>query len=272
MDVARRKELGDFLIKSRARRAPADVGLPSGPRRKTPGLRREEVASLAGVGPTWYTWLEQGRPINVSVRTLEAVANALGLTRSEREHMFRLADLLTDIDIVEDNIEIPEVARALVTKIEPYLGGVYSSSYDLLLFNQSYAACFPELVAASAGDRNILRYFAGLDDAHFTANENLVRTMIGRFRSNYSSRMANPRWRSLVEGVIHNDPRMKKYWDDHIVNDASDSVDTISTSVGDIVFTSSSFALASNPEINVLVGVPRTEEDLALLARLLRKR
>src|SRR5437879_5438097 len=111
MDVARRKELGDFLIKSRARRTPADAGLPSGSRRKTPGLRREEVAGLAGVGPTWYTWLEQGRPINVSIRTLEAVANALGLTRSEREHMFRLADLLTDLDIVEDNIEIPEVGE-----------------------------------------------------------------------------------------------------------------------------------------------------------------
>src|SRR5207245_4809453 len=113
------------------------------------------------------------------------------------------------------------------------------------------------------GDRNILRYFAGLDDAHFAANEDLVRKMIGRFRSNYSSRMANPRWRGLVEGVIHRDPRMKKYWDDHIANDASDSVDTISTSVGDIMFTSSSFVLASNPEINVLVGVPRTREDLA---------
>ncbi|MFD0347446.1 helix-turn-helix domain-containing protein [Kitasatospora aburaviensis] len=89
----RRTELARFLKACRARVTPEDVGLPPGLRRRTPGLRREEVAQLAGVGVTWYTWLEQGRPINASEQVLAAVARALRLDGTEREHLFRLAGL-----------------------------------------------------------------------------------------------------------------------------------------------------------------------------------
>src|SRR5690348_6888184 len=76
---ARRAELAEFLRARRARLSPSDVGLPPGVRRRTAGLRREEVAQLAGVGITWYTWLEQGRPINASVQVLEAISRTLRL-------------------------------------------------------------------------------------------------------------------------------------------------------------------------------------------------
>nr|BFE78876.1 hypothetical protein GCM10020093_014770 [Planobispora longispora] len=90
---ARRTELAAFLRSRRERVTPADVGLPPGLRRRTPGLRREEVAQLAGVGITWYTWLEQGRPINVSVQVLDAISRTLGLDPAEHEHLYRLADV-----------------------------------------------------------------------------------------------------------------------------------------------------------------------------------
>src|ERR1700716_4730947 len=86
----RRTELAAFLRSRRARISPEDVGMPPGFRRRTPGLRREEVAQLAGVGVTWYTWLEQGRPINASVQVLDAVARTLRLDQPEREHLYRL--------------------------------------------------------------------------------------------------------------------------------------------------------------------------------------
>ncbi|MEV4325694.1 helix-turn-helix transcriptional regulator, partial [Microbispora rosea] len=89
----RREELAAFLRSRRERIRPEDVGLPPGLRRRTPGLRREEVAQLAGVGVTWYTWLEQGRPINASVQVLDAIARTLRLDAAEREHLYRLADL-----------------------------------------------------------------------------------------------------------------------------------------------------------------------------------
>ncbi len=86
----RRAELADFLRKRRANLKPEDVGLPSGGRRRTPGLRREEVAHLAGVGATWYTWLEQGRDVRASLDVLEALSRALRLTPAERTHLVLL--------------------------------------------------------------------------------------------------------------------------------------------------------------------------------------
>src|SRR5256885_7140421 len=87
----RLQELGDFLRTRRARLAPEDVGLPRGSRRRAPGLRRAEVAQLAGVSVDWYTWLEQGRPITVSTQVLESLVQALHLNANEREHLFFLA-------------------------------------------------------------------------------------------------------------------------------------------------------------------------------------
>ena len=89
----RRHELAAFLRSRRERITPEDAGLPGGYRRRTAGLRREEVAQLSGVGVTWYTWLEQGRPIRASVQVLEAVARTLQLDAIERQHLFRLAEV-----------------------------------------------------------------------------------------------------------------------------------------------------------------------------------
>src|SRR3954452_662432 len=90
---ARRDELASFLRTRRERVTPAEVGLAPGMRRRTSGLRREEVAQLAGVGVTWYTWLEQGRPINASTQVLDAIARTLKLDPVERAHLFQLADV-----------------------------------------------------------------------------------------------------------------------------------------------------------------------------------
>ena len=87
----RRQALADFLRTRRARLSPADVGLPAGLRRRTPGLRREEVAQLAHIGTSWYIWLEQGRDVHPSPQVLEGVAQALRLTANERRHLFLLA-------------------------------------------------------------------------------------------------------------------------------------------------------------------------------------
>ncbi|KUL33610.1 DNA-binding protein [Streptomyces sp. NRRL F-4489] len=92
-DARRRQELRTFLRGRRARVTPAEAGLPDGGRRRTPGLRREEVAVLAGVGASWYQWLEQGRDITVSPQVLDAVARVLRLTGAERRHLYALAGL-----------------------------------------------------------------------------------------------------------------------------------------------------------------------------------
>src|SRR5689334_8448990 len=113
-----RRELADFLRTRRERLRPADVGLPTSGRRRTPGLRREEVAQLANVGVTWYTWLEQGRDIRPSAAVLEAVARTLMLDADERDHLFALAgateretpqepadELLPSVQVVLDQLD-----------------------------------------------------------------------------------------------------------------------------------------------------------------------
>src|ERR1700730_4504368 len=94
-DEIRRQELSDFLRTRRARISPADVGLATAHRRRTPGLRREEVAQLAGMSVTWYTWLEQKRPIGVSAGALDNLARVLRLSPAERVQLFQLAGRLT---------------------------------------------------------------------------------------------------------------------------------------------------------------------------------
>ena len=114
----RREELGKFLRARRAQLAPEDFGLPGGSRRRTPGLRREELALLAGVGVTWYTWLEQGREINASVQVLDALARTLRLDRAEREHLYWLAEaspLLTGAE----RVPVPAEVLEIVTRSTP---------------------------------------------------------------------------------------------------------------------------------------------------------
>ncbi|SEK75435.1 helix-turn-helix transcriptional regulator [Streptacidiphilus jiangxiensis] len=267
MEASRRKELGDFLRRSRERRTPAEAGLSAGSRRRTPGLRRQEVADLAGVSPTWYTWLEQGREVTPSVRTLEAIGDALGLSRAEREHMFRLAAVLPKLEgDSSENLAVPDAVRRIVHRMDPFPACVYNLTYDLLVFNRAYGACFPGLAARRPEERNFLRYFASLGDAELAAQEPLISGMIRRFRANYSANLDNPRWRELVDAVILTNPRMREHWERHAVLDASDhSHDETDTPVGRIGFTSTALVVSATPGLNILVGVPRTDDDQDLL-------
>ncbi|WP_433761225.1 helix-turn-helix domain-containing protein [Nocardia sp. CA-135398] len=108
--------MGAFLKSRRARITPEDVGLPPGPRRRTPGLRREEVAQLAGIGITWYTWLEQGRNINVSVQVLNSVARTLSMDAAEKAHLYRLADVPT--------VPTAHARTALPEELQPHATGL----------------------------------------------------------------------------------------------------------------------------------------------------
>lgn len=130
-----RAELSTFLRSRRARIAPASVGLEAGARRRTPGLRREEVASLAGVGLTWYTWLEQGRDIRVSPQVLSAVARALQLEPAERGHLFRLAGHAAPVP--EPTAAISPRLRRVLDVWEPFPSYVTGRRRDVVAWNRT---------------------------------------------------------------------------------------------------------------------------------------
>ena len=123
----RRRELAEFLRTRRARLTPEDIGLAPGVRRRTPGLRREEVAQEAGVGVTWYTWLEQGRPIKASSQVLDSVARALRLDEAEREHLYQLSDLPLRVTRADVPV-VSEALREVVDSLDPLPGGAVEQS------------------------------------------------------------------------------------------------------------------------------------------------
>src|SRR5947199_5879920 len=130
-DAVRRGELAAFLRSRRERITPDQVGLPPGGRRRTPGLRREEVAQLAGVGVTWYTWLEQGRDIHASEQVLDAIANTLRLDPNERSHLFTLAGL-PEAPGLRECRAVPEPVHVMLRQLEPFPACVQNARTDIL--------------------------------------------------------------------------------------------------------------------------------------------
>lgn len=137
-----REDLAVFLRACRERLQPEDVGLPGASRRRTPGLRREEVASLAGVGVTWYTWLEQGRQIGVSSTFLDQLAKALKLDAAERRHLYLLAQQRPPAEPGTTWCQTPAPVLRLMHDIAPHAAHVLNLRWDVLAFNANADALF----------------------------------------------------------------------------------------------------------------------------------
>ncbi|RFU87872.1 XRE family transcriptional regulator [Streptomyces triticagri] len=157
---AARRELGDFLRSRRERLSPEKAGLPPTSRRRTPGLRREEVAVLAGVGVTWYTWLEQGRSINVSTQVLVAVGRALQLDGAERQHLHRLAGVRAPaVEPVGGDLAPAETFQPVLDKLHPYPACLQTPLYDVVAYNRAYRFLFTDLDRIPPGERNCAMQF-----------------------------------------------------------------------------------------------------------------
>ncbi|ONI73063.1 transcriptional regulator [Actinosynnema sp. ALI-1.44] len=141
-EVGKRAELSDFLRSRRARLSPADVGIVAVGQRRTPGLRREEVAMLAGVGVSWYTWLEQGRSINVSPEVLDAIGRALRLTVPELSHLYLLAGLNPPpVRVISDSTATPQLRR-IVDAWHPRPAIVHDQHWNLIAVNDATRQVF----------------------------------------------------------------------------------------------------------------------------------
>src|ERR687887_459725 len=154
-DALRRRELGEFLRSRRERISPQQVGVAYNGRRRTPGLRREEVAQLSGVGVTWYTWLEQGRDIHVSEQVLTAIARTLMLDRDERTHLFALAGA-TDQTIVNECHAVSAQMHATLAKLDPYPACIQTGKYDVLAYNRAYNNLIVNFDELPVEDRNCM--------------------------------------------------------------------------------------------------------------------
>ena len=215
----RRRELGAFVRSRRERVRPEQVGLRSLRRRRTPGLRREEVAQLAGVGVTWYTWLEQGRDINPSAQVLDAIARTLQFDVHERAHLFTLAGIARTTIADECQALCPTV-QPLIDQLEPYPAMVVNSRHDLLAWNRVYASFFEDLDAIPIEDRNIL--WLVFTDPDWRATivdwDDVVGWLVAEFRTAMAEHLDDPSWKSLVARLEHVSPEFAAVWERHDVH------------------------------------------------------
>ncbi len=217
-DGARRRELAAFLRSRRERITPEQVGLPPSRRRRTPGLRREEVAQLAGVGVTWYTWLEQGRDINASAQVLDAIARTLQLDPYERTHLFTLAGA-RDQTIARECQALAPAVQLLLDQLEPFPALVTNARFDLLAYNRVYASAFPVLETVPIEDRNALwLIFTEPSYRKVVVDwDDTVARMVAQFRAAMAEHLAEPAWKALVARLHRASPEFRELWDRHDV-------------------------------------------------------
>lgn len=221
----RRAELSDFLRSRRARLLPSDVGLLDGARRRTPGLRREEVALLANIGATWYTRLEQGLPINVSPQVLDSIAQALRLSETERRHLYLLASQSIPEPLVDsDEVVSPTLLRTL-NAYETYPAYIRGRRWDLLAWNRAASLLFGYDESAQGLDRNVLwRFFTDPDCKGRYKWEMIGPRIVAQFRAVSARYPDDPSFQDLITALQERNEHFRRWWAQHNVCDVTEGM------------------------------------------------
>ena len=216
----RRDGLAEFLRQQRERTSPASVGLPAGGRRRTPGLRREEIAHLAGVGLSWYTWLEQGRDITPSPSVLDALARVLDLDPPERAHLFHLADVALPVSADDYPAQAPAELREIVLGLEPNPAYLLGPRTDVLVWNAAATRLLGEPSRAPDGAQNVLWWLFTAPGREGSGWRATARDTLARFRAEHARRYDDPAFRELIQALLAASPPFRELWRRHEVLDA----------------------------------------------------
>jgi len=267
----RRSELAAFLRSRRERIVPEDVGLPSGHRRRTAGLRREEVAQLAGVGVTWYTWLEQGRPIRASMQVLEAVARTLRLDAVERQHLFRLAEVPDTAPADHGGLQLRPEVLLILDRLNPMPASVVTERFDILAWNAAYQVLFPYIAQASPGQRNALLYcFTRPDCCSAVQNRaGQLAAMTAQLRAAYGHHVGDAPWTSFIRRMEAASPEFAAMWATQDVAQPAQYAKVFRHPLYPrLPMTSTSFAVQAAPGARMVVYTPDDEATRAAMERL----
>ncbi len=252
-----RKELGDFVRAQRGKLTPAALGLPEVTRRRTPGLRREEVAQLCGLSVTWYTWLEQGRDVSVSPSALARLAQALRLGRAERAYLFGLAGKRDPVAGDAESDVVPPAALACVRTI-----GAPAYILDRGWTARGWNAKAERLFAGwldGAHDRNLLRYIFLSPAARSLIRDYQARArrVVAEFRADVSTRLDDPAIRALVDELHRASRDFARFWDEHGVVGREGGERTFDhPRDGVLRFEQITFNLAKQPDLKLTVLIP----------------
>jgi transcriptional regulator with XRE-family HTH domain len=263
-DEIRRHELGDFLRTRRARIDPAEVGLPATNRRRTAGLRREEVAHLAGMSATWYTWLEQKRPIRVSPGVLDSIARVLRLDPAERIQLFQLALRQPVLDSAPQPEAVSPLIERMLQQNSANPAVVMGRRWDVLAWNRAMRAFLVDFEQVPANQRNMLWLV-------FTRSE--LRSLIvdwpgraqdslARFRADYGRHAGDAHFVQLVEGLKSVSPEFALWWPRHDIQPMSEGRREYHHPLGGrMIVEHTTFLVGDNPELRLLVFLPAAESN-----------
>ncbi|SHH08450.1 helix-turn-helix transcriptional regulator [Pollutimonas bauzanensis] len=214
-----RKELAEFLKSRRERLAPTDVGLPAGGRRRTPGLRREEVAALSGVGLTWYTWLEQGREIGVSSTFLDSLSRVLKLDAAERRYLYLLTQQRLPAEPGKTWCVVPPLIHRLMSDLAQSPAYVINLRWDVLAWNEAADRVFH--FSSYAPDRRNLLWMLFTDPAThalFDPWEEQALQLLSHFRRDFVRATQEPDICALIKDLEKVCPDFKKWWQEHDIH------------------------------------------------------
>ena len=264
--------LGEYLKDRRGKLDPAAFGF-SMTRRRTPGLRREEVAQRANVSATWYTWLEQGRGGTPSAEVLDRLAYALTLTEVEREHLFLLAQQRPpQVQYREAERITPQLQRVLdALEYSPAL--VRTAAWDVIAWNRAAVAVLGDYSALAPHERNVLRLM--FTDPHAKTRlldwEHEARNAVAGFRADTVRAGASERVAALVDELSRSSADFAKLWREHDVRTYVSGAKRMRHATGvTIDFEYSSFAVDGRPDLSLVIFTPATGDDSQRVRDLLR--
>jgi transcriptional regulator with XRE-family HTH domain len=213
--MQRRRELGDFVRAQRERVAPGSVGLIAVRRRRTPGLRREEVAELAGLSTTWYTWIEQGRDVSVSPLALARLAQALRLDRAQRQYLFELAGKRDPDPGASEIDELPASVAACVSAIAAP-AYILDRNWNARAWNPAAQRLFTGWLDRP-GDKNLLKFIFLRPGARVLISdwERRARRVVAEFRAHCGAHLDDAALRQLIEELRRLSPDFAAMWEQH---------------------------------------------------------
>ncbi|WP_280492441.1 helix-turn-helix transcriptional regulator [Nocardia asiatica] len=258
----RRAQLRDFLRTRRARLTPEDIGLPAGGRRRTPGLRREEVAMLAGVGVSWYTWLEQGRDITVSAEVLDAIGAALRLSGPERTHLYLLAGLNPPPSGSTGDAEITPQLRRLLDAWEPRPAVLRDRSWNLLGVNDSARTVF----GFTDADHNcLISFFTNARYRGMHAEWSAIApAVVAAFRADAAHYPGDPEFDRVIGELTAVSAEFAELWARHDVDAAGQAVKAVHhPEAGDLLFDTTTLAVADHPDWFLVLYNPQPGTETA---------
>ncbi len=269
----RRSELADFLRRRRESIKPDDVGLPHGGRRRTPGLRREEVAQLSGVGTTWYTWLEQGRDVRASLDVLESISRALKLTPAERTHLVLLGRGEDPPPCKSQRERVAPTVRRVIENLGPNPAYVLGRRWDYLAWNSAACMLLGDLDSMPPGQRNHV-WLHFMDPARrelFVDWKRSSRLLVAKFRADSAHHLGDPEFEQLIHALRQSSPEFCREWKRHeVARGSGGRKDVVHPDVGPMSFEHAVLHPGEAPDQRLVLYSPLPDHDTpAKLAQLI---